>query len=643
MLVAIMAGSVLLLLAGSIKVEMFATDYARLFYVSVEMPAGTTVEKTLHTTLTVEQALKSKLQPEELRAIASYAGIHFTNQEFVLGDHNGQVVVSLKPKLADGRTVDEIIASARDAVTHIPGPVTIYFLRVITGAPPTFKPVSIKVRGDNQQEIRRAADEVIGMLQAIPAARDITDDDIEGDMELAVRLKPDAITRAGLNPLTVTRDVRLLTDGEVVASMQERGEPLDVRVRAHPETLRDIDNFLQYTVGLADGNSVPLQQLLYYDVMRGKGNIRHYNFRRTITVEAELDKQLLDTVAVNNLIQQQWSERFATRFPDVSLEFAGELDNINESLDALGILFLFGVGLIYIILSAQFRSYVQPFIILVTVPIAFCGVLFGLWFSGNPLSLYSLYGTVALAGMAVNGAIVLMAAANEHLERGMSVAHAIVYASRRRIIPILMTSVTTIAGLLSLAAGWGGKSLMWGPVATCIVWGLGTSTILTMFLIPLLYNAGVRQRVIEALPLPMAITVYETSESPFKRVVALLRAGTLTGISRSEQYKAVDIIARHPQLQVLYMEGRRLMFQKDYMQACRIFERALAEAPDNGILHVCAAHSLILLMQEEVGPEPGYLEWAKQHLHHARNLVPGDKRLPLLQKAYNNLVADRAD
>jgi multidrug efflux pump subunit AcrB len=112
----------------------------------------------------------------------------------------------------------------------------------------------------------------------------------------------------------------------------------------------------------------------------------------------------------------------------------------------------------------------------------------GLLITGNPLSLYTMYGVVALAGIAVNAAIVLISAANDRLEAGMSLHHATLYAARRRVVPILITSLTTIAGLFSLATGLAGKSLIWGPVATAIVWGLGFSTILTLLVIPLLYR-----------------------------------------------------------------------------------------------------------------------------------------------------------
>jgi multidrug efflux pump subunit AcrB len=226
--------------------------------------------------------------------------------------------------------------------------------------------------------------------------------------------------------------------------------------------------------------------------MLGRGEIRHYNFRRSITVEADLDKETIDTVAANKRLLAEW-DKVRARHPAVSLDFSGELDDIQESLDAMAALFLLGVGLIYLILAMQFRSYWQPLMILVTVPLAFAGVAYGLLVAGNPLSLYTLYGVIALTGIAVNSAIVLIDAANTRLAAGMGIIHATIYAARRRVVPILITSFTTLAGLFSLAFGIGGKSLLWGPVASAIFWGLTISTVLTLFVIPLIYLAFMRR------------------------------------------------------------------------------------------------------------------------------------------------------
>ena len=469
-----------------IRFDFFASDPIRLFYINLTMPAGTPLESTLATLLTLEQKAREQVAAGEVRNIISYAGQMFSETAPFFGDHYGQVLIALQPWQEGLRSVDEMIEAMRPSVMATAGPDHISFLRV-AGGPPTTKPIVVKVRGEEIEAIRAAAAALQQILRSNPAVRDITDDDSHGQLEVRVRINQDAARRAGIPPLQVMRSVRLLLEGEVVAVIQENGEELEVRVRAHSRTLESIDQLAEFTLTAANGSRIPLYQLLEQEVAPSLGSIRRYNFRRTITVEADIDRSLTDTVSANQQMLEGWRQ-VQSLHPGVDLDLSGELDDIKETLDHILVLFLFGIGLMYLILGTQFRSYFQPFMILATVPMAFTGVVAGLVITQNPLSLYTLYGVVALAGIAVNAAIVLISAANQRLAQGMSLLHATLYAARRRVIPILITSLTTVAGLFSLATGLGGKSLLWGPVATAIVWGLVVSTLLTLFVIPLLYR-----------------------------------------------------------------------------------------------------------------------------------------------------------
>ena len=481
------AGSMGALGAGMIKMDFFASDPLRLFYVNIEMAPQTSLSVTLDKVKQMETVVRKHLKEEDVRAIVGYAGQQFTETAPMFGEHYGQVLVGLKPKSDDNRTVDELLAAVRDDVLAVPGPTNITFLR-LAGGPPVSKPISIKVRGDEYSEIRAAADALQTYMSSVEAITDITDDAGGGRMTLTLLPNYDAITQAGLNPMEVIRTAQLLVDGEIVADMQHEGEKLEVRVRAQPQSFTDIDQLLQFKLPLLDGEMIPLSSLVTYERQQALGNIRHYNFRRAITVEADLAPDSIDTVTANGMVVEHWNTQLQEQFPNLDLDFSGELDDIQESMDAIGLLFLFGVGLMYLILGTQFSSYVQPLMILMTIPMAFTGVVMGLLVTQNPLSLFTMYGVVALAGIAVNAAIVLISAGNQRLDKGMSVKHATLYAARRRVIPIIITSLTTIAGLFSLATGLGGHSLIWGPVATAIVSGLAFSTVLTLFLIPMLYR-----------------------------------------------------------------------------------------------------------------------------------------------------------
>jgi len=486
------AGAGAAVATGVVRIQFFAFDPLRIFYVNVDMPAGAPIEATLERIQGLEKVVKKHLDPANVRAITATAGVKFTDTEPVFGDAYGQVVVTLRPRGEDRREAPEIVEALRKDVLAVPGPGKITFT-VLSGGPPATKPIRVRVRNDDYAKLRAAADEVERIVAAIPGAKDVTDDDLPGRPQLVLRLDREAVRAAGLTAAQVARLVRLAVDGEIAAVMRDAGEKIEVRVRARRETAADVAAILEMPVALPGGGTTTLGRLVTEETRLGKGVIRHYNLRRSITVEADLDKKVIDTVAANRAIERGWDE-VKTRYPSTSLDFSGELDDIQESLDAMQFLFMLGVGLIYLILAAQFRSYWQPLMILVTVPLAFTGVVFGLLISGNPLSLYTLYGVIALTGIAVNSAIVLIDAANRRLAAGMSVLHAIVYAARRRVIPILLTSTTTIGGLLSLAVGLGGKSLLWGPVASAIVWGLSVSTLLTLFVVPLVYWTFMRRR-----------------------------------------------------------------------------------------------------------------------------------------------------
>lgn len=479
-------GAIGIMQAGKVKSEFFTFDPFRLFYVNVDMPSNTPLEKTLEQTLVVEERLRTFVEDHEIRAITSLAGIKFTELEILFGDQYGQIQVSMMPKEGDMRSVHELVETMRETLVNTPGDAIISFLE-ISGGPPAGKPVSVKVRSDDFVELRAAADAVKQIVENTEGSRDVVDNDVPGRSELVLELNHQNIRNLGLDPGTVSRLLRLHLDGEIVALMRDEGEKVELRVRAQKRNLQAIDAIMDDPVALPDGRQTTFSNLFTQSTGKGRSTIRHYNLRRAITIEAEINPELTNTQKINADIVTAW-ESIRNQYPNTDLDFSGELDDVEESLGAMGALFVLGLGLIYLILATQMRSYFQPFLIMVTVPMAFTGVVFGLFITNNPLSLYTLYGIIALTGIAVNGAIVLIDAANQRINDGKRPLLATVYAARRRVVPIIMTTTTTIAGLFSLAAGLGGKSLLWGPVASSIVFGLAFSSLLTLFMIPVLYR-----------------------------------------------------------------------------------------------------------------------------------------------------------
>ncbi len=469
-----------------IKKDFFASDTLRLFYINVEMAPTSVLENTHAKVEEVEQLARELLDANEYREIVSYSGLMFTETEPRLGNQFGQVLVGLNPREEGMRRVEQIMEDIREQITAVPGAVNISFLK-LSGGPPVTKPISVKVRGDDYDRIAAAADELKQILARHQAISDISDDADIGSNQMTYQLRHEQIHKLGMNPAMLARTILISVDGEVLTSLQINSEKTEVRLQSAGDELNQISDMLQNVVFSPQGQAIPMSQLVSSSSQTSLGNIRHYNFKRTITVEADIDKTQIDEVAANDYVKTEWA-KIQANYPTIDLDFSGILDDIWEALNSMIILLLLGVGIMYMILGTQFKSYFQPLMILATVPLAFTGVVIGFLITQHPVSLFGLYGVVALTGIAVNSAIMLISTANYKLASGMSLLHSTVYAARRRVVPIVITTLTTIGGLISLATGLGGESLIWGPVANAIVWGLGFSATLTLFIIPILYR-----------------------------------------------------------------------------------------------------------------------------------------------------------
>jgi multidrug efflux pump subunit AcrB len=234
------------------------------------------------------------------------------------------------------------------------------------------------------------------------------------------------------------------------------------------------------------GTLIPLREVAHLELTRGYATINRFEVERAITVSAEVDKSINEPVAVNRILVDRFRD-ISQRYPGYRLDFRGQFAEFNKAFASLGRLFVLGVFIMYIILGAQFKSFTQPLIILFTVPFAFIGAMLGLIVNGSPFGIVTLFGMVALAGIVVNDSIVLVDFINARRRAGVSKWRAIIEGGRLRMRPILLTTITTIVGLLPMAIGLGGQSETWMPLANTIIWGLAMSTLLTLFIIPALY------------------------------------------------------------------------------------------------------------------------------------------------------------
>ena len=468
--------------------ELFPGEDFPQFYVKAEMPPSYGLQETTAVMTQIEEAAKT-LPASEVAAIVSNIGIHTPTsglaEGVTYGSNFGEVIIELTPKQERTRGVDEIIADMRNKTLTVSG---VEELNYITqaGGPPQGEDVEVKVKGDQFDKLTELTGVLKTKLAQLDGVYDIRDDFRIGKSELRIHLKPEKAHQYGLTTFQIAQTVRTAIEGAKATTYREADEAIDVIVKYEEDTLQNIAELNNLLIATPTGAIVPLKDVTDITEEKGYSDIRRFDGERAITVYASVDREKTTPFAVNQALRSAFAD-VETLYPGYQLDFRGVFDEIVESFSELWKLFIVGLLLIYVVLGAQFKSFLQPIIIMFAVPFGMIGAMFGLLLSNATLSMVAMFGIVALSGIVVNDSIVLIDFINKYRERGYNKWYAILKGGSIRLRPIILTSLTTIFGLIPMAIGLGGKSPIWMPMAYTIIFGLAFATTMTLFVMPALY------------------------------------------------------------------------------------------------------------------------------------------------------------
>jgi multidrug efflux pump subunit AcrB/outer membrane protein TolC len=467
--------------------DLFAAEDFTYFTIDITMPRGTSIDRTDEVLARFEQRLLPRVGDGEVLSILSTGG-SLSGQTSVSNSSNvAQINVDLT-EAGEGRTrsIDEIIEEVRVELSTIPGPEEVLY-RKATNGPPTAAPITFTLSGDEYGQLAGASDAITEFMRTRSGVFNIEDDFEAGNPELRVRVNPERATALGLSVISIGNFIRAKFDGLPVGRYFEDNEEIDIVMRYDAGRANDYDDLVQSLIPSPDGRLIPFSSVASVEYGTSAGSIRRVEGKRQITITADAAEGL-DLAEVNGQVEQFVQASLVDVYPGVDFGIGGEFSEFQDLLIEILRVFILGIFLIYLILGAQFKSYSQPLIILLSVPFAFVGVILYLAISGTPFSTTVLYAGVALAGIAVNDAIVLISFINELRADGMNIGEAVRTAAGTRLRPIILTSLTTIVGLLPTAIGIGGQSVVWGPMASTIIFGLLFSTVTALIIIPSLYG-----------------------------------------------------------------------------------------------------------------------------------------------------------
>ena len=349
--------------------------------------------------------------------------------------------------------------------------------------------VGLKIKGEDLNRLTILSGQLVEKLSQIEGITDIATNIGEGKPEFLISIKKDALEKYNISPGTIGNFLVNAVRGQRATQFKELEKKYDVRVRLEEQTRENIESLLDEKIPY-EGTLIPLRELVSYEIARGPKEIRRENQQREVLVTANLHGQKISQVAP--AIREKIGELSLPQ--GYRVVFSGEQEEMAKSFQSLVFAFTLAVLLVYMIMAAQFESLKHPFLILFTLPMGLTGAIWALMITGQSLNVISVIGMVVLAGIVVNDAIVKIDYTNQLRRRGLSLREAIMEASRVRLRPILMTTVTTTFGLFPMSLGLGRGAELQQPMAIAVIGGLLFATFLTLILIPLVYELTESQK-----------------------------------------------------------------------------------------------------------------------------------------------------
>ena len=479
----IVAASVLLAAAAQYRVPfvLFREFESSQFFVNFETSANAKLEDTGAVAVQAEDIVLG-LPPGELKSLATTVGIAFLDVNRVIrGSNVGQLTLELRDDRR--RTTAEVIDDLRGKMERIPGITKLQFLGLQAG--PGGPDIEARVIGEDLESLRRLTEEVKGFLATLPGVRDIRDDLVAGKEELRISLKPEGRT-LGLDVRSIARQVQQGFQGVEASSIQRGDEDVPIVIRFPRDRRSHVDTVSRMKLALPSGERVFLRDVADIRTGISPSQINRDDRKRTLSVFAEVETGKTTVVEATNALKRQFADA-GRRYPGQRVVVKGERQEMEESLAALPQISLITLFVIYFVLGSLFKSFIQPFIVMAAIPFALGGVVIGHLVMGENLSFMSLLGFIALAGVVVNDSLILVDFINRSRRNGASAFDSIIQSGVVRLRPVLLTTVTTVGGLVPLAFFATGQAKFLSPMAISVVWGLSFATVLTLILTPCLY------------------------------------------------------------------------------------------------------------------------------------------------------------
>lgn len=447
--------------------------------INVVTQEGSELEETTEVIFAIDE----KLEPYRDMIDTYYASIGGGNGFGEGTTNEATFIMQLVPASEREMTTTEFMKELDALTGDIPG-ADITVMTVDAGALGSGSSIQLYISGDDMDVLKDLAQQVMWVLEDIPGTTNVDSSIEEGRPELTIKVDRELAHAYGLSYQQIMSEITLGFTGQVASRYREDGSEFDIRVMFPEDSRQSIRDLETLTIRNNQGVEIPLTAVAELRQVQGPTQISRKDQERQVQVTSDLlDRDL------GSVMTEIEAAIARMNLPDgYRISYGGEMEEMLDAFSQLALAFVLSVFLVYMVMAVQFESFRQPFIIMFSMPTMIVGVTIGLFITGQTLNVVSIIGLIMLAGIVVNNAIILVDYTNILRERGMEKMEAIVLAGKSRLRPILMTTLTTVLGMVPLALGLGEGTESQMPMAITVIFGLSTSTFFTLFLIPVIYS-----------------------------------------------------------------------------------------------------------------------------------------------------------
>jgi len=478
-------GSLLLMGIGN-KFILFPAEQTEIYIGRLEMPRGTTLEETQLELEKIQAGLISNLGSwqRETVARAGISSMGANDPKGSDGDNHG--LISLYASSEAKYNVDYLDFLDKMRRVKSDKAISLTFEAMANG-PPVGEPINGTFRSNNAENLDSIVEKIKEDLVKVPGVRDLKVNDILGEKEIKVKIDYVKADQLGLSVSSIGNAIRTALSGTMISKVILDNKEVDLQVRYKDSSRVNMNNIKDIKVMDRSGNLVPVTTVASLELTQGQFEIKRYDFKHSKSITGEIDENIITSNKANMILSDLY-QKYSKEITGVSLVFGGQAESTKESMQSLGEALILALLGIFALLVFLFSSYLRPIIIMSTIPLGLVGFSIAFFFHNKPISFLAMIGVIGLAGIIVNAGIVLISFIDQMKEEGVMNLHEIlVKASGMRLRAVLVTSLTTISGLIPTAYGIGGSDSMLVPMTMAMAWGLTSGTILTLVWVPCAY------------------------------------------------------------------------------------------------------------------------------------------------------------